>query len=268
MIIETNRYLERINYSGKVASDLLTLQKLQRQHIFYVPFENLDIYYKIPVVLDIRNIYNKIVVNNRGGYCYELNSLFCELLRSFGFNVSMISGRVTSAKGGYGHEFDHMALAVEVADTKWLVDVGFGDFSLKPLAIDCGRVQSDGRKKYRIMNNTYVNGKKYMSVEKWNEGKKIFQPEYIFTLTPHKLQDFADMNDYQQTSPDSGFVRSLMCSLPTANGRISIVNNRIVKTIDGVKYPQTIRSDTHRQSILRKYFNINFEIPEAILVER
>jgi len=87
-------------------------------------------------------------------------------------------------------------------------------------------------------------------------------------LTPHKLQDFADMNDYQQTSPDSGFVRSLMCSLPTANGRISIVNNRIVKTIDGVKYPQTIRSDTHRQSILRKYFNINFEIPEAILVER
>ena len=56
-----------------------------------VPFENLDIQNKIKIDLD--NLFDKIVIRNRGGFCYELNGLFYKLLKQIGFAVRMVSAR-------------------------------------------------------------------------------------------------------------------------------------------------------------------------------
>jgi len=64
-------------------------------------------------VLSLEKIYNDIVVNKRGGFCYENNGLFCWLLREIGFNVEIMQGQVfVSAKKEYLPEFDHMCLMV------------------------------------------------------------------------------------------------------------------------------------------------------------
>ena len=44
--------------------------------------------------------------SRRGGFCYELNGMFCELLIALGFRVSMLSGCVRRDDGGFGPEFD------------------------------------------------------------------------------------------------------------------------------------------------------------------
>lgn len=258
--MDINQYLKRINFYGTIAPDFNTLTRLQHQHLFTVPFEDLDIFYGHHFNLDKEVFYNKVVINHRGGYCYELNSLFYELLLACGFKASMISGRVGSNKK-FGPEFDHMALIVEIDNMKWLVDVGFGDFALKPLAIMPGHVQNDGRCNYRINDNTELDGSRYLSAEKWNDSKGMFIPEYIFTLTPRTFKDFAQMNENQQTDPESHFVKNFMCSLPIDGGRISMVNNRIIKTINGTKRVRTIHDDEYRQHLLKKYFDIEFLIP-------
>lgn len=256
-MMDIEQYLQRIGFTGPLNADIPTLGKLQRHHLFSVPFEDLDIYFKIPVALDIASIYEKVVMNKRGGYCYELNGLFCELLVAAGFHAHFISCRVAGAKG-YGPEFDHAAIVVDIEGKKMLVDVGYGDFSLKPLIIERDLVQNDGRNNYIISDNVMPDGKKYMSVGKWNDKRRLFVQEYIFTLTPHKMKDFADMHHYQQTDPRSQFVRSLICSIPKKNGRISIVNNRMIKTVNGIKTIMHIDGEWHRQQLLRQYFGINF----------
>ena len=132
--METTRYLERIKYSGGLGLTMELLNALQKQHLLNVPFENLDIHYKTPIELSLTDIFEKVVNKRRGGFCYELNGLFFELLRSIGFPVKMVSARVfNNEQQTMSAEFDHLAIIATIDSLDYLVDVGFGEFALQPL---------------------------------------------------------------------------------------------------------------------------------------
>ncbi|MDO6432316.1 arylamine N-acetyltransferase [Flavitalea sp. BT771] len=249
-------YLKRINFNDVVYTDLSTLESLQQQHVLNIPFETLDIHNHIPIILRVDSLYQKVILDRRGGYCYELNTLFHRLLSLCGFKVHMIAGRLLHGHG-YGRDFEHMALIVELDGKKWLIDVGYGDFSLRPLAIAPGEVQRDGRTFYQIMEHINVDGHEYMGVAKWNDSKQAFKIEYIFTLTTRHLHEFAEMNHFHQTSRESHFARSLIVSLPIPDGRISMINNKLIRTVDGKKQVKQILNEDHRNEILEKYFHMD-----------
>ena len=133
--MDVNRYLARMGYTGSIAPTAHTLAALHRAHMLTVPFENLDIPLGTPIVLDNDALFAKIVDHRRGGFCYELNGLFAELLRSLGFQVALLSAGVYNATGQPGPDFDHMALLVAL-EQRWLADVGFGDSFNTPLRLD------------------------------------------------------------------------------------------------------------------------------------
>ena len=89
-----NSCLQRIQVNKTENLSYSFLSKLQEQHLLTVPFENLDIHQGKKIVLEEDRIYEKIVACGRGGFCYELNGLFCWLLRSLDFSVSMVSSQV------------------------------------------------------------------------------------------------------------------------------------------------------------------------------
>src|SRR4051812_21960412 len=109
-------YLARIGYSGSIEPTAETLRALQQAHLLAVPFENLDVYLKRPIILDEERLFAKIVGERRGGFCYELNGLFAALLRSLGFKVELLSARVHNDSGGFNAEFDHLTLRVRGTD--------------------------------------------------------------------------------------------------------------------------------------------------------
>ena len=80
--MEIAAYLSRIQYQGGLEPNLENLRNLQVAHLLHVPFENLDIHRKVEI--DLEGSYEKIVKRNRGGFCYELNGLFYELLEALG----------------------------------------------------------------------------------------------------------------------------------------------------------------------------------------
>jgi len=255
--MDISGYLKRINYNGVVYRDLATLRELQSNHVFAIPFETLDIQNQIPIYLQINFLYQKIIHDRRGGYCYELNVLFHNLLAHCGFNVTMIGGRLHHGNNKYGREFEHMALVVELHGRKWLVDVGYGDFSLVPLALTPGEIQSDGRNYYQIIDPVVVDGRSYLGVAKWSATKQDFKIDYIFTTTPRVLDDFKTMNEFHQTSPESHFRRSLIVTLPTREGRISMINNKLIRTENGKRQVKIIQGEDHRDQILEKYFHMD-----------
>ncbi|HEY7356813.1 MAG TPA: arylamine N-acetyltransferase, partial [Ktedonobacterales bacterium] len=80
-------YLSRIDFSAPLnaaapAPTLPTLRILHRSHMLAVPFENLSIHYGQPIVLQEAALFDKIVRQRRGGFCYELNGLFAWLLET------------------------------------------------------------------------------------------------------------------------------------------------------------------------------------------
>src|SRR5260370_11127318 len=124
-------YLRRIGYAGPVTRTLETLRSIHRAHLETVPFENLDISLARPIVLDLERFVQKIVEENRGGFCYELNGAFAALLRKMGYRVTLLSARGARKDGSAGPEFDHLALRVDL-DQSWLADVGLGNVSWSP----------------------------------------------------------------------------------------------------------------------------------------
>lgn len=221
MKFNKEKYLSRIKYLGNLEPNLNTLRKLQKTHLLNVPFENLDIHNNVPIVLSVDKIFDKIVNQNRGGFCYELNGLFYELLIVLGYNAIRVSARVYDQNKGYGKEFDHYAIIVTIDNTKYLTDVGFGEFTFEPLKLQLGIIQNDERGNYLIDN--YENG--YLRVNKIENGKQA--PEYIFKKIERELVEFGEMCSYHQTSPNSHFTSKRLITLPTENGRITITGNTL-----------------------------------------
>ena len=61
-------YLHRIHCQEELSPSLKTLALLQKQHLLHIPFENLDIHYDRPIVLNEEKIFDKVISKGRGGF--------------------------------------------------------------------------------------------------------------------------------------------------------------------------------------------------------
>ena len=243
-----SEYLARIGYEGPLAPSLATLRALQEAHLLHVPFENLDIW--AGKRIELADSYDKIVRAGRGGFCYELNGLFAELLRGLGFAVQLVSARVFDPRHGFGPEFDHLALVVAFREARYLADVGFGEFTRAPLKLEVGPEQLDPHGRFVILRHDET----HLVVNKLTDSGAV--PQYIFTETERRLSDFLPMCRYHQTSPASHFTQGRICSVLTPTGRVTISNNRLLVR-EGAEVTETLLGTEEAFcEALRQYFHI------------
>ena len=250
--MDVEAYLRRIEYHGPGSPSGQTLRDLHRQHLYTVPFENLDIALGVPIALHPDALFDKIVSRKRGGFCYELNSLFSELLKGLGFRVEMLSARVRSADGRFSREFDHMLLKVAMEEGSSIADVGFGDSSLDPVRIEATNAHLDPRPEFAVVA---ANGA-WELVRRQSDGSYL--PDYCFTETRRQLTDFSEMCLFHQTSPDSHFTQNRVCTKALPNGRLTISAMRLIETRDGIRRESALMSKENLRTCLSKQFGIEF----------
>lgn len=249
--MNTENYLRRIGIEkNDLEPTAENLKLLQRRHLLNVPFENLDIHWKRPILIDTEKFYRKIVEEKRGGFCYELNASFNELLRSLGFQTRLVSARVSDGKGGFGNEYDHLAIIVMIGELEYLADVGFGAFTAEPLRMVADLEQQDASGAFVIKRSD--DG--YLEIAKKED--ESWRSEYIFKPLGRDLSEFADQCVYQQTSPESHFTKKKVCSLMTENGRKTLTDTKFIETRNGEKRETEISSDEEFDRILQREFNI------------
>lgn len=243
-------YLERIGLGGAgLKADAESLRSLQRAHLLTVPFENLDIHWNRPIVLDVDEFYAKVVGEQRGGFCYELNGLFNELLRSVGFTTRLVSARVFNGKV-HGPEYDHAAIIATIGDEEFLADVGFGDFATEPLRFVVDIEQPDATGTFMIRRF----GSDCLEVAK-RDGDE-WKSQYIFKDIARDLSELSQMCDFQQYSPESHFTKGKVCSLLTETGRKTLTDKSFIVTVAGEKSEQPVESTHALEKLLLKEFGI------------
>jgi N-hydroxyarylamine O-acetyltransferase len=252
-ILSTNvtAYLLRIGYRGRPLPNIESLRRLHRKHLLSIPFENLDIHLGRPIILGQDAFYEKIITHRRGGFCYELNGSLASLLTRLGFKVSMLSARVAGKNGGFSPEFDHMTLLVRLKD-RWLADVGFGDLFTQPKRLDYPGPQSDNGRIYRITRSA---GGRLLS--RWDVEKNLWEPQYLFSLRPRRLEDFVRRCRYQETSPNSHFRKGRVCTQLTRNGRVTLTDTKFVVTRGRRRIERPVKSREEFDRPLRKWFGID-----------
>lgn len=137
---DLDAYFARIGYAGPREPSLAVLHALTLHHATTIPFENLDVLLGRGINLAPEAIFQKLVWDRRGGYCFEQNNLLLLVLRTLGYRVTPIGARVrwqlardvTPAR-------THLFLRVHLPEGDWLTDVGMGGASLTgaiPLEFD------------------------------------------------------------------------------------------------------------------------------------
>lgn len=247
--MEIDAYLNRIGYTGSREPAAAALRDLHRAHLLAVPFENLDIPLGQPIRIDLPALYAKIVERRRGGFCYELNGLFGSLLESLGYRVARLSARVYSG-GEVGPPFDHLALLVELEE-RWLLDVGFGDSFLEPLRLDSGEAVLQGGVAYRLVGEGVER-----TLERQRPGSE-WKPQYEVSLQPHPLDAFGEQCWRTQTDPASSFTQKVTCTLPTATGRVTLSNKRLITTSGGERSEREVTSGNEYLALLKACFGID-----------
>lgn len=249
-MMDTEAYLERINYNGPLVPTARSLRELQMAHLLAVPFENLSIHWGEPIVLADDALFEKVVERRRGGFCFELNGLFAALLRDLGFEVVMLSARVARGEGSYTPEFDHMTLMVSLAE-RWLVDVGFGDTFREPLRLDDRSAQVQNGRAYLIApddDNLILNERQHG--DEW-------QAQYRFNLQPYQYPDYVERCHYHQTSPESHFRQRRICTRATPKGRLTLSELRfITTTLSGERQERLLPNEEEYGKMLAKHFGI------------
>ena len=246
-------YFERIDYNGRTDVSEETLYELHISHTLNVPFENLDVYYKKPVLLDEASLYNKIVKNRRGGYCFEMNGLFSFVLKRIGFRVTDLLARGTLDGIDYTAK-THQVLLVEINDKKWLADVGFGnDGIMAPLHLKEDQDQKQFAHTYHLLKDpTYG----YV-LQKKTEDKYVCL--YAFTMNECYPIDFIMSNHFTATFPESFFKKMRMCTMPTREGRITLTDTQFKIVKNGSISVTAIENDDRFNAILKEYFKLDLK---------
>jgi N-hydroxyarylamine O-acetyltransferase len=241
---DVDAYLARIGAARPDRLDAVALRELQLRHLHAVPFENLSIHLGESVVLDEKALVDKIVHRRRGGFCYELNGAFGTLLTALGYRVTLLAARAFGPDG-VGPPFDHLALRVDLAGS-WLVDVGFGRFTHHPLRLDGRDDQADPGGTFRITEADDGD------LDVTADGT----PQYRIEPRPRVLADFEPTCWWHQTSPRSHFTQSLVCSIPTVTGRVTLTGRTLIETAGGKRHERILGSDAEVLTAYQRHFGI------------
>lgn len=243
--MEIRAYLDRIGYRGDPTPSLDTLIRLHQAHLLAITYENLDIHLGRYLALNEQAMFNKMVTQRRGGWCFEMNGLFAWALRESGFSVTLLSSAVNREVHGENAERNHLVLLVHL-ERPYLVDVGFGNGILRPLPLEPGLY----RQEFLDYQLAYQGNRWYFTNHAYGG------PGFDFTLQPYQLEDFADKSHELQTSPESGFVRVAVCHR-FAPGALLSLRGALLRTVTAAGiHEETIEDELTYRRLLRDQFDL------------
>ena len=252
-LFNVEAYLKRINYEGKTDASYETLYGLHVAHTLNIPFENLSVYFRKAIKLDRESLYEKIVENKRGGYCFEMNSLFYFVLQELGFKVTNLLARGTRDGLTYFAK-THQVLMVEIDGKRYLADVGFGNDGITaPLILEAGADQKQFTHTYRFLEDP-----KFGYILQERKGEE-YHYMYAFTLEECYPMDFIMSNYFTATFPDSFFIKMKMCTIPTKDGRITLTDDRLKIVSNGKVTERQLNDEEEYNELLKKYFKLDLD---------
>jgi N-hydroxyarylamine O-acetyltransferase len=250
-------YLKRINYAGSIAPTIETLQMLHRLHPAAIPFENLDPLMEQPVRLTLSDLEQKLVVERRGGYCFEHNLLLKAVLEDMDFKVTALGARVAlglEPPPEFSATPNHIALLVDVGGVVYLADVGLGrQVMTAPLRLRSNLEQETPNERYRLVGGEPDWQLETAAAEGW-------RPLYKFDLAARGLDDFIAMNDVAMAR----FRDNLFVSRVDGSRRYGLRNSRL-RTYDG---PETttrmLTSVAEIRDVLTTIFGIQLPVTDRL----
>ncbi|MDD6043329.1 MAG: arylamine N-acetyltransferase [Eubacteriaceae bacterium] len=245
-------YIKKINCESNTECSLSNLRMLQYRHLLTIPYENLDPMNGVALSLSPDDLFEKIILNSRGGYCFELQGLFYYLLQSLGYQVTQYAGRFMN-EPWHVQMRRHRILVANIAGNRYVCDVGVRSESPRyPLILEEDTVQTDGICEYRYEKDSF-----YGWILMQKQPNKEWKPMLGFTEEPQIDEDFIMPSFYCEKHPDSTFNKFMKISIFTDDTNLNIIGNEFRVFKNGrIISRHTIENDRAAREYLSEKFGI------------
>lgn len=209
-----------------------------------LPYENLDIMAGTIKNISKNNLVEKLLIQKRGGLCYELNSLLYYFLMDCGFQVYKVAGTVYDLYDNKWKPDDgHVIIILHHNKKDYVIDAGFAShLPLHPVPFS-GEVISSQTGEYRIRKRTTQKGTHILEMRKGANGEStnFLQSEpsdewkigYAFTLDPIDEQKVNNIQKVIVEHKESPFNKGAITCKLTNYGHISLTNKNYTETFKG-----------------------------------
>ena len=260
---QVKAYLDRIGFTAEPKLDKETLDELVFCHQKSVPFETYDVHvHEVVPSLDLGDLYDKIVVRRRGGYCFEVNKLFEALLAGLGFDVRPVLCRAVRGRDGR-MPINHRGMLVKLDGFDYTLDIGFGG----PMPSGALRL-ADGEEQ-NVRGELYTPRKideSWWAIDRVTRSTHDFFDDGVPERKQTELElcvaivediDFKALN-VGFAQPGLLFHDHLVCNLRTEKGHYALMDYVLTIRDDGTKTRVEFANDEERFEGLAKYFGIRF----------
>ncbi|MGV9008676.1 arylamine N-acetyltransferase family protein [Brevundimonas sp.] len=259
-------YLARLGFASVEAPTKTFLARLQRAHVQTIPYENLDVLAGRPISLDVDDLFHKIIGGQRGGYCFELNTLFGWLLKALGYEVEFRMGRVWLRDPVDVPPRNHGTHVVQLDGQTVIADVGFGgraprqllDIDQRDVPIDDGDAAGEplrlvGAGEHGVMVQRFLD-------DRWAN-------QFSLERVAAHASDLEVANHYQATASTSHFRHHLFVGRFRQDGRDGLFDTRLSRRYGSETVVETLTSLEQMEQTLREVFGIDPEQHRASLTK-
>ncbi|WP_117232842.1 arylamine N-acetyltransferase family protein [Vibrio maerlii] len=247
-------YLDKIGFCDEMQPQLETLTALHNKQHQTIPFENLDIVNGQKIELSEEAIFDKLINQQRGGYCFEVNGLLNQALKATGFDVTQRLGRVhlSATPSGRGH----LVNIVRLDNQDWLVDAGFGaNTPRRPIPLVFNEELRTDTQAFRFIQDANFGAMLQALVEdSWTS---------LYSLDMGHVCD-GDIeygNHFASTGDTSLFTSNIVAVSRTEYGPNILFNNRLkLATKDG-NTELELTTENEFTQVLNTHFGIIHNVP-------
>ena len=175
--MNVDEYLKRIEINRPTnGPDKDYLNRLHIAHLTHIPFETFDLIDLKQLDISLEESFNRMVRQQRGGVCCQMNGLFAWILRNLNYHVRLIPCTIFSLTTHcYQNVSAHVCLFVRLEnDEQILCDVGSARDYLTPLFFRTDSIQYTGNGFFRIVT---IDDGLYYQLE-----KGVFKQEQSISL--------------------------------------------------------------------------------------
>ncbi|WMX48302.1 arylamine N-acetyltransferase family protein [Streptomyces roseicoloratus] len=262
MTMDLDAYFARIGWSGERRPTLDVLTSVHRAHITGIPFENLDPVLGRAPSLALPDLEAKLVHGDRGGYCYEHNTLLGTVLRALGFEVTLLTARVlVGARPGDVRPRTHMLMLTRVPGepVPYVTDVGFGSIGslLEPIPLADGAELHDAPRHHRLVRAAHDGPLETWTLQAHGAETEGWDDQYAFTVEPFRQPDYEVINWYIATHPRSPFARAVYAQRTTDDAHLALSGRTFTQTgADGTRKERELADADEVLTVLAEDFGI------------
>lgn len=244
---QVNGYLARLELDAPISNDLEGLNRLLFAQLTHIPFDSLDVWGAgLCPSLQIRDLYEKIIVKKRGGYCFELNTLFRGLLNALGFDAYQCAAYILHADRP-PEPPSHNVLLCPLQGKKYYLDVGYGG----PVPYRALELREGKQGEFLLKNEEGL----------WSLTRvtaRETRPLTAFRDIPASVTDLLPLNFYVSQHPDIHFRHVIHLNRRYPDGSLYALDGTQLKIRTGEKTEMIpVESIARLKEILTAYYGID-----------